>query len=178
RKMLEEQLRHFNQYLEEQVKEKTAEIKDIFERVNDGFMAFDTEWQFTYMNKRAGEIFRMNPSSVMGKVIWTAIPGAIGNVFYNACHQAMAEQEYGHLEAYSDIFQYWYEAHFYPSPKGLSVYFRDVSERKEAEQKLIRAQQELSGERNLLRTLIDNHPYYIYVKDLQSNYLINNQSNV
>ncbi len=176
RKMLEEQLRRFNQELEEQVKEKTAEIKDIFERVNDGFMAFDSDWQFTYMNKRAGEIFRMDPSSVMGKVSWTAIPGAIGNVFYNACHKAMFEQEYGHLEAYSDIFQYWYEAHFYPSPKGLSVYFRDVSERKEAEQKLISAQEELSNERNLLRTLIDNHPDYIYVKDLKSNYLINNQS--
>ena len=178
RKMLEEQLRHFNHDLEEQVKEKTAEITDIFERVNDGFMAFDKDWRFTYMNKRAGEIFRMDPSWIIGRVIWTAIPGAVGNVFYNACHKAMADQEDSSLEAYSDIFQYWYEAHFYPSPNGLSVYFRDVSERKEAEQKLIGAQEELSKERHLLRTLIDNHPDFIYVKDLESNYLINNKATV
>ena len=178
RKLLEEQLRHFNQELEEQVKEKTSEIKDIFERVNDGFMAFDTEWKFTYLNKRGGEIFRMDPSMVMGKVIWTAIPGAVGNVFYRACHKAMRDQEYGHLEAYSDIFQYWYEAHLYPSPKGLSVYFRDVTERKESDQKLITAQEELSTEKNLLRTLIDNHPDFIYVKDLERKYLINNKANV
>jgi len=178
RKLLEEQLRHFNQELEEQVKEKTSEIKDIFERVNDGFMAFDTDWRFTYLNKRGGEIFRMDPSMVMGKVVWTAIPGAVGNVFYEACHKAMRNQEYGHLEAYSVIFQYWYEAHLYPSPKGLSVYFRDVTERKESEKKLITAQEELSNEKTLLRTLIDNHPDYIYVKDLERKYLINNKANV
>ena len=176
RRMLEEQLRRFNHELEQQVSEKTAEITDIFERVNDGFMAFDKDWRFTYMNKRAGEIFRMDPSWIIGRVIWTAIPGAVGNVFYNACHKAMADQEYSSLEAYSDIFQYWYEAHFYPSPNGLSVYFRDVTERRESEQKLIEAQEELSKERYLLRTLIDNHPDFIYVKDLESNYLINNRA--
>ncbi len=48
---------------------------------------------------------------------------------------------------------------------------RDITERKEAEEKL-------SRERYLLRTLIDHLPDYIYVKDINSKHIINNKANV
>lgn len=47
---------------------------------------------------------------------------------------------------------------------------RDVTERR-------RAQETLAGERNLLRTLIDALPDYIYTKDRQSRFLISNVAN-
>ncbi len=47
----------------------------------------------------------------------------------------------------------------------------DVQDRKRMEQDLLR-------ERNLLRTLIDHIPDYIYVKDAQSRYLVNNRANI
>ncbi len=47
----------------------------------------------------------------------------------------------------------------------------DVMNRKRMEQELIR-------ERNLLRTLIDHIPDYIYVKDTESRFLVNNRANV
>ena len=47
----------------------------------------------------------------------------------------------------------------------------DVQDRKRMEQDLLR-------ERNLLRTLIDHIPDYVYVKDTESRYLVNNQANV
>ncbi len=49
--------------------------------------------------------------------------------------------------------------------------YRDISERKEAEDKL-------RHERYLLRTLIDNLPVYIYIKDTQLRHIINNKANV
>ncbi|MEO7991293.1 MAG: PAS domain S-box protein [Chryseolinea sp.] len=57
------------------------------------------------------------------------------------------------------------------SIKGIITNFRDVTERKKAEAKL-------ASERALLRTLIDNLPDYIYVKDIQSRHLLNNKANV
>src|SRR5688572_1504945 len=48
-------------------------------------------------------------------------------------------------------------------------FIRDISERKKAEE-------QLSGERNLLRSLIDNLPDYIYVKDKETHYIINNKA--
>jgi len=136
RRRLEEQLRNFNKELEKQVIEKTSEIKEIFDRVNDGFIAFDRDWKFTYVNKKAGEIYRIEPSSMVGKNVWELLPQSIGNPFYDACHLAMKEQRYFYIENYSEIFDYWYESHIYPSPNGLSVYFRDITERKKAQELL------------------------------------------
>jgi PAS domain S-box-containing protein len=141
RRKLEEQLRNFNKELETQVIQKTREIKQVFDRVNEGFMAFDRHWRFTYMNKKAGEIYKLDPASLIGKVVWEVFPSAVGNPFYEAAHRAMKEQEYIRIEDYSDIFDYWYESHLYPDEEGLSVYFRDVTEsRKSAE--LLRTSEE------------------------------------
>ena len=48
---------------------------------------------------------------------------------------------------------------------------RDITERKQAEAALAR-------ERMLLRTLIDNLPGYIYIKDTEGRYLLTNVLNV
>lgn len=54
---------------------------------------------------------------------------------------------------------------------GYVANYRDVTQRKKAEEKL-------RQERYLLRTLIDNIPDYIYIKDTQLRHLINNKANV
>jgi PAS domain S-box-containing protein len=48
---------------------------------------------------------------------------------------------------------------------------RDITERKQAEKALAR-------ERNLLRTLIDNMPDFIFVKDTQSRFVVNNRAHL
>ena len=47
----------------------------------------------------------------------------------------------------------------------------DITERK-------RVQQVLAEERNLLRTLIDNLPEYIYIKDTESRFVLNNEAHI
>lgn len=54
---------------------------------------------------------------------------------------------------------------------GYIANYRDISERKRAEEKL-------NQERYLLRTLIDNLPVYIYIKDTELRHVINNKENV
>ena len=54
---------------------------------------------------------------------------------------------------------------------GMFGISRDITEFK-------RAKEELAAERNMLRILIDNLPYYIYVKDTRSRFLINNIAHV
>jgi len=40
-----------------------------FERITDAFVALDTNWCYTFMNKKAGEIFGRDPGSMIGKHI-------------------------------------------------------------------------------------------------------------
>lgn len=141
KRKLEEQLRKFNRELEIEVNEKTREIKDVFERVNDGFVAFDNDWKFTYINKKAADIFRMSPDDLIGKTVWDVIPAAVGTKFYITCLKAMQEQKYTYIEDYSELFDFWYESHLYPSARGLSAYFRDISEKKKAEELLFTSEE-------------------------------------
>lgn len=54
---------------------------------------------------------------------------------------------------------------------GYVANYRDISDRKISEEKL-------RNERYLLRTLIDNLPDYIYIKDTELKHVINNKANV
>ena len=58
-----------------------------------------------------------------------------------------------------------------PEANYVNLYGRDITERHDAEQAL-------ADERNLLRTLIDILPDRIFVKDRESNYLLNNEAHV
>ena len=65
-------------------------------------------------------------------------PGApaVGTEFERSYRRAMAEGVTVTFEAFYPPHDRWYEVHAYPSPDGLSVYFRDVNERRRAEAEL------------------------------------------
>ena len=109
---------------------------EILERINYAFVALDKNWCYTYMNKKAGEIFNRNPQDMIGKHIWTELPEGIGQPFYKEYYRAMADQKYIYLEEYYPPSNKWFENHIYPSPEGLSIYFRDITEKKKAEEEI------------------------------------------
>ncbi len=72
--MLEEQLKKFNEELEEQIQEKTGEIQDILGRINDGFCALDSNGYFTYVNSQAASILSIENKKVIGRNIFDVFP--------------------------------------------------------------------------------------------------------
>ena len=117
-----------------QANEKNYRIT--LERIADAFVAFDTNWCYTYMNTKAGEIFNCDPKTMIGKHISTKFPEGIGHPFFKAFCKAMEQQQYVHIEEYYPSYKRWFENHIYPSPEGLSVFFRDISDRKKTEEEL------------------------------------------
>jgi PAS domain S-box-containing protein len=128
-----------------QLKRSEENYRTIMERVSDGFVALDKNWCYTYLNKKAGEIMHRDPVELIGKHIWTEFPEGIDQPFYKAYHEAMEKQEYMHLEKYYSPFDSWLENHIYPSPDGLSIFFRDITARKKAEQKIIQSEENLKA---------------------------------
>lgn len=133
-------LAKLNESLEEKVQQRTNELSrskqvlsDTFERITDAFVSFDNNWLFTYVNKKAGEIFNRVPEELIGKKVWTVFPEVEDRPSYKALQQAMETQQYVYLETHHIEQDLWFENHFYPSPGGLSVFFRNITEKKRAE---------------------------------------------
>jgi PAS domain-containing protein len=56
----------------------SGQVATLLERVSDGFVAFDTEMNYTYINKRGGELLGRKPEDLIGKNYWKEYPEAKG----------------------------------------------------------------------------------------------------
>jgi PAS domain S-box-containing protein len=107
----------------------------LYERIDDSFVAVDDEWRFTYVNQRAGELLDSNPEELIGTTIQESFPQVAGTRFETEMERAMTEQETVTFEEYYEPLDEWFEVRVFPDEAGLSVYFRDVTDKKERERR-------------------------------------------
>ena len=89
------------------------------------------------LNDRAEELLQHSREELIGENLWDVFPSAAEiDEVWDAFHTARDEQVATSYELYYDTLDFWVEANLYPSETGISVYFRDISERVERERKL------------------------------------------
>ena len=145
------------------------EKNEILESIGDVFFAVDKNWTVTYWNNQAVKMLQLQRPDILNKNLWDAYPHINIPLFREIFSKAVEEKAVQHFEDYSDRLQRWFEVSVYPSANGLSVYFKDINDRKIADQ-------QIKAEKNLLRTLIDNLPDAIYFKDKNARKLISNKT--
>jgi PAS domain S-box-containing protein len=114
---------------------------DILESISDAFYAVDRQWRFTYVNRRAEELWGRSRDELLGKNVWEEFPEARGSESHRQIERAMEEGTTTEFETESPVLGAWVAVRAYPSREGLSVYFRDVTERKRAEEALGRVRE-------------------------------------
>ncbi len=115
------------------LQESARTMTNILEKTTDGFFAVDSEWKITYLNAAAEEIMRREREELLGGLLLEKFPELVGSVFQTNYEQVMAERSAIQFEATDANGKIWYEVHAYPSNGGVSVFFRDISERKKIE---------------------------------------------
>ncbi|EOZ98759.1 diguanylate cyclase/phosphodiesterase (GGDEF & EAL domains) with PAS/PAC sensor(s) [Indibacter alkaliphilus LW1] len=106
------------------------EKNKILERIGDAFFALDKDWNVTYWNKRAEEIIGIPREDLIGNNLWDKFPLAKELEFFKQYERAFQTQTPVNFEEFFQPLNQWYEASGYPSPEGISVFFRDVTEKK------------------------------------------------
>ena len=114
-----------------------ARLSTVLESIADGCFSLDHDWRFTYINARGAAWLERHSHDLVGKRIWDEFPETIGSDFHLAYRRAVDSREFTSVESYYAPLGIWLEARAYPTAEGLSVFFADVTMRKEAEAKLI-----------------------------------------
>ncbi len=135
-------------------------LSDVLSRINDGVVALDKYWRYTYLNDQAAKMLnREKPDDLLGKHIWTEYPESVDQPFYKAYYKAMETQQVIYLQEYYTPWDRWFENRIYPSPDGLTIYLTEITERKQAEQALSESEERY-------RYLFENSPVALWEEDL------------
>lgn len=127
----------------------STDAAEVLERIEDAFFALDEEWRITYLNAHASEILEVDRDEAVGAVVWDAFEDAVGTTFQRKYEEAMATQDPVSFEEYYPPLETWFEVNAYPSETALSVYFRDVTDRIEREEELVRTRDLLEQAKQL-----------------------------
>lgn len=111
-------------------------MRNTLDSITDAFYSLDAHWRFTYVNRRAEAVLERSAAELLGSELWEVFPEARPSRLYRHYQEAVATKQSEHFELYSHRLQRWFEVSAYPYEDGLSVFFRDITERKQGEERL------------------------------------------
>ncbi len=139
---------------EEELARSNEKVTQILESISDAFFTLDKDWRFTYVNKEAQNILKASREQLLDQNIWEMFPQALGTVFQTEYERAAQESSSVQFESYYAPFDKWFEVRVYPYQDGLSVYFRDCSERRMAQEIQLQASKRNAHIADMLQQII------------------------
>ncbi|MSP93299.1 MAG: response regulator [Myxococcales bacterium] len=118
------------------------EVTAVLERITDGFVVLDRSLRIAWLNGSAHALMAMRGAKRTREQM---LGLTVGEVFHepdfarirSRLHDAIELQTPAAFEDYLPQFAVWLEFTVWPAPDGLTVYFRDIGERKAAEMALL-----------------------------------------
>ena len=129
---------------EQALQVSNKQLAEVFEILPDALICVDSQWRYTVVNSRAEVLLGKSHAELLGRSAWDVFPFLIETQAYTLCHQAIAHQEPIEYEEFYPEFDKWFSIRLYPSPEGLSTYFRDITQQRQAEATLRQTEERLS----------------------------------
>ena len=104
--------------------------------ISEAFVTLDVTGRFTYLNHESERLLRVESADLLGNEIWSALGGTSKNRLRWHIEQALSTNRRVEFEDFYAGLGKWLELRVHPFAEGLAVYFRDVTERKAAEEKI------------------------------------------
>ena len=110
---------------------------EILESITDGFEALDAGYRFVYLNQAAARLYGSPRDEMIGRNIWDRMPELRGTQVEKEFRGVLERRVVAHFEYLFQSSSRWFEFHAHPAANGgLTVYFRDVTDRKSEQLRL------------------------------------------
>ncbi|MCC2956497.1 PAS domain-containing protein [Massilia sp. IC2-477] len=117
--------------------------RHLFDTIAEGFAVFDADWNIVEMNAEGLRLCRTTAEEVIGRNHWEVFPHTVdmdaGRMYREVMRTRVASAAiYSHT--FADGQRIWTEVRAYPMQDGsIASFFRDITDRKLAEEKLMEA---------------------------------------
>jgi PAS domain S-box-containing protein len=121
---------------EEALRESEREYRDLAESISDIFFAFDKDLHYTYWNKASEKLTGISAKDALGKQLYDIFPDIEATRKAERAYlKALKTKQPQHFinEYHLEGKDYYFEVSAYPTENSLSVFVKDITERKRAE---------------------------------------------
>ncbi len=124
--------------------ETTAgQLASVLESTTDSVILVDRDWAITYANPRAAALLSARGMGLRTS-LWDLFPEEADGIFAGHFRHAMQAQVRVRFEEYFLPLGLWLEVHAFPTPDGLSIFFRDITGQRRADTERQRAQAQVA----------------------------------
>ena len=121
--------------LREEIRKRSQQVISILDSVTDAYVSLDKDESVIYINAETERMLNTKMASLKGRNFWQTFPG-LTQAFYKKLTDAVNNKVRVKFEAYYSVTGQWLEVNAYPDEDQLNIYFRDISKRKEIDEKL------------------------------------------
>jgi PAS domain S-box-containing protein len=161
-----------------EVQTSERQVQSVLASIADGFVALDKEWRFTYLNAAYLKLIAPLYSSaeaLLGENLWEKFPDLAGTEVEDYYRKAMASQKPVSFELLYTPISTWLELRVYPAPDALSIYVRDITERKSQEESLSALTHQVSAQAKTFDTTLSNITDFAYILNREAQFLYANK---
>lgn len=119
----------------ELLRKSEQRLSSILASITDCHFELDKKWRFVRINNHAVEFFGRKREELIGRSYFEVFPTLKGSIFRKQYQKAVSKSISVHFDVQSVLYPgRWVELHVYPTEeRGVSVFFRDITDRKLAE---------------------------------------------
>ncbi|WP_143960963.1 PAS domain S-box protein [Litoribacter populi] len=131
---------------EMELKESSERVFNILDSIQDAFYALDKDFKVTYFNDEAERMLGKKKENVIGKSLWEEFPEAKSQdlKFYSEYKKVMDTQKPSNFLEYYAPLRGWYDLTAYPSENGISVYFKNVTDKIKKDEEIERSRKRVN----------------------------------
>jgi diguanylate cyclase (GGDEF)-like protein/PAS domain S-box-containing protein len=137
-----------------EVEKVNSRMRRILEFTLEGIVSFDADWNYRFVNKTGSRDVAPG-ESLLGRNLHDAYPGFRETSAWPVMQRVMEKREAVRTECFVAAADKWFEIYAVPDSKGVTAFFRDISDRKWLEETLV-------GQAEDLRATLDSIPDMVW----------------